>query len=550
MPALLILAVISWLLGSGKPRAQADDPFLFTALALRPQRRWRAFFLSAATHGLCVLVVFVSSILFATADDDDFLARQISGHALVIRLPERIYLAPATGRNFPSTARMAHDPRVSVRRKDLRKYTEGGAQAKMIEPPPVTPAKPQPSLFAMTPPPVPAPPPPQVEARKFVLPDLPVHVTATQTLLQAEMPPDIPPQINKRLPQLLFWAADPPKPPNRPFVPGNLTAKLASPKLNAPPSLDPPNQETMVSDLRVAFKTPPVRRSLLPTPPPATTMPIRVLDPADQPNGPASIDPFTGTPVHVMALSTDPAPLTDAMKALFIPGGNQLARLPGAPPMFGNPGMGDGSGTGTGGALSGSGDGSGPDGPQLLHSLPGDGHLFGMLSPPGLTGTPLRILHPTNGVFDIVVVQSSTSETFSEGAEALSGRPIYTVYLQVGAPREWILQYCVPNMAGPVQTGGLVKLGNPEPVRAPYPMVTVRPPQDWRHGGDYLLVHGFLDESGRFRDMTILASRAPTEPAIDALLQYLGYWEFRPAVLDGRPVKVEVILAVPPDQLT
>ena len=108
-----------------------------------------------------------------------------------------------------------------------------------------------------------------------------------------------------------------------------------------------------------------------------------------------------------------------------------------------------------------------------------------------------------------MVVQSSTSETFSEGAEALSGRPIYTVYLQVGAPREWILQYCVPNMAGPVQTGGLVTLGNPEPVGAPYPMVTVRPPEDWRHGRDYLLVHGFLDESGRFRDMTILASRTP-----------------------------------------
>ena len=85
------------------------------------------------------------------------------------------------------------------------------------------------------------------------------------------------------------------------------------------------------------------------------------------------------------------------------------------------------------------------------------------------------------------------------------------MYLQVGAPREWILQYCVPNRAGPVQTGGLVKLGNPEPVRAPYPMVTVRPPEDWRHGSDYVLVHGFLDESGRFRDMTILTSRAPTE---------------------------------------
>jgi hypothetical protein len=330
-------------------------------------------------------------------------------------------------------------------------------------------------------------------------------------------------------------------------------AKLASPKLDATPSLEPPNHESIVSDLRVAFTAPPVRPAALPAPPAATTMPLRVIEPGDKPNGPASIDPFTGSPVHVMALSTDPAPLTDAMKALFIPNGNQLARLPGAPPLFGIPGMGDASGTGTGGALSGAGDGAdgaGPGGAQLLHSLPGDGRLFGMLSPPGFTGTPLRILHPSNGVFDIVVVQSSTSETFSEGAEALSGRPIYTVYLQVGAPREWILQYCVPNMAGPVQTGGLVKLGNPEPVRAPYPMVTVRPPEDWRHGADYLLVHGFLDESGRFRDLTILANRTPTEPALDALLQYLGYWEFRPAVLDGRPVKVEVILAVPPDHLS
>jgi hypothetical protein len=241
------------------------------------------------------------------------------------------------------------------------------------------------------------------------------------------------------------------------------------------------------------------------------------------------------------------------MKALFIPAGNQLARLPGAPPLFGIPGMGYASGAATGGESSGTGegaDGAGSGGAQLLHSLPGDGRLFGMLSPPGLTGTPLRILHPTNGVFDVVVVQSSTSENFSEGADALSGRPIYTVYLQVGAPREWILQYCVPNMAGPVQTGGLVKLGNPEPVRAPYPMVTVRPPEDWQHGSDYLLVHGFLDESGRFRDMTILASHTPTAPTTDALLQYLGYWEFRPAVLDGRPVKVEVILAVPPDHLS
>jgi hypothetical protein len=105
-------------------------------------------------------------------------------------------------------------------------------------------------------------------------------------------------------------------------------------------------------------------------------------------------------------------------------------------------------------------------------------------------------------------------------------------------------------MPGPVQTGGLVKLGNPTPVGAPYPTVTVRPPEDWQHGGDYLLVHGFLDESGRFRDMRILPGEQPASASAGALLEYLAYWEFRPAVQDGRPIKVEVILAVPPDRLS
>ena len=47
--------------------------------------------------------------------------------------------------------------------------------------------------------------------------------------------------------------------------------------------------------------------------------------------------------------------------------------------------------------------------------------------------------------------------------------------------------------------------------------------------------------------MKILASENPQQPLTDAVLQYLPYWEFRPAVVDGHPVKVEVILAVPPD---
>jgi len=399
-------------------------------------------------------------------------------------------------------------------------------------------------LFAMTPPPLPEP--VHTPPKKFELPEMRVHETATQTLLQAEAPPNLPPQLDKRLPQLVLWDAERSKPHPRPFDPGNLTAKTQTPKLSSTPLLEPPNLEANTSTMQVASvisNKPPT----LPLPP-ANTMPLRLLQGSKNAGGQGSIDPFTGEPVHVLALSTDPL-MDDTLKALVIPAGNQLARLPGAAPAPGASGFGDGSGDGTAPESSGTGNGK-PGGASGTPGGVGASSLFGMLSPLGLTGTPLRILHPNNGVFDIVVVQSTAVGTFPDGAEVLSGRPIYTVYLQVGASKEWILQYCIPNSVGSIQTGSLVQLGNPTPVRAPYPMVTLRPPEDWRHGADYLLVHGFLDESGRFRDMKILPSRHPTLPTTGALLQYLAHWEFRPAVQDGHPVKIEVLLAVPPDRMS
>jgi hypothetical protein len=550
MPALLILAILSWLLGTGKPRAKPSDLSLFTVLELRPKPRWRVFCLSIASHVICLSLAFLLSDLFSSRDDE-FLARQVSGHALVIRLPEHVYLAPSAGAHFPDTAHLKRSPRISVRREDLGKYADGASETRSIPPPSSVLAGMRTGLLSMM---TPSPPTPQTEPRRFELPDLPVRETAAQTVLQAELPPNVPLAVEKRLPNLLFWDADPAKPPKHPIEPGNLIARAEPPKLNSIPRLEPPNLEPLMSDFRVA-SAPAASPSSVALPPAANTMPVRILDPTRSPEGPSSIDPFTGDPVHVMAVSPDPAPLSDALKALFIPPGNQLARLPGSPPLFGLPGSGDGSGEPDAlGASSGTGDYGGTsdvlNSPELLHSLPGDGRIFGLLSPPGLSGTPLRILHPAGGTFDVVVVQTSSSETFPEGAEALSGRPIYTVYLQVGAPKEWIMQYCVPSMGRPVQAGSLVSLGNPEPVAAPYPTVTVRPPEDWRHGSEYLLVHGFLDETGRLRDMKIVASQTPVAPTTDALLQYLPYWEFRPAVVDGRPVKVEVLLAVPPDRVS
>src|SRR5216683_6424292 len=528
MPALLILAVMSWLFGSGDARSKTDAPPIFTALEVRPRRRWNSFFCSIAAHAVCVTLLFLSSDLFGTADDD-FRPREATKHALVIRLPNHLDLAPP---DPPVTAEIEKPARpVSIRRKDLRKYTEEGSKAKLLDPPPVHQSRPEPSLFSVI---TPLPEPPKVEPRKFELPDIPVKKTARQTILQAEMPPVIPTQIDKKLPQLAFWDPEASKPPDRPVTPGNRKLRVEAPRLAAVPLLEAPNLELRTSDLKMASAPIPASATL--TAPPATTMPLRMIEPGKDAMGPTSIDPFTGEPVHLIALSADPAPLTDALKSLFIPAGNQMSRLPGAYPFSGYPSSGEGSG---GPGLSAKGAGAGDKAGNGAGGSDGSGNgkLFGILNPPGLNGTPLRIIHPNNGVFNIVVVQTSTSETFPDAAAVLSGRPIYTVYLQVGADKEWVLQFCVPDGSGPVQTGGLVSLGKPAPIGAPYPMVTVRPPEDWQHGSKYLLVHGYLDESGRFRDLRILPGEAPALPTTSALLDYLGYWEFRPAVRDGRPVR-------------
>ena len=55
----------------------------------------------------------------------------------------------------------------------------------------------------------------------------------------------------------------------------------------------------------------------------------------------------------------------------------------------------------------------------------------------------------SNGTFDAVVVQSSSTDPFPESKELLTGRPIYTVYVALGTPKDWALYFCVPGEKDP-----------------------------------------------------------------------------------------------------
>jgi len=162
---------------------------------------------------------------------------------------------------------------------------------------------------------------------------------------------------------------------------------------------------------------------------------------------------------------------------------------------------------------------------------------------PAPAGAVVRIEHPPGAVADVVVVQPAPMDGTIETSGALSGRPVYSVFLHVGAARQWILQYCVPGEdQSTTVTGGVVRLGSPAPLNAPYPKVTYLPALRPRPG-TYLLVHGYINAAGRFEALQAL--RAADRDEVAAIIPVLERWEFRPAMREGRPVRIEILLAIP-----
>jgi hypothetical protein len=64
-----------------------------------------------------------------------------------------------------------------------------------------------------------------------------------------------------------------------------------------------------------------------------------------------------------------------------------------------------------------------------------------------------------------------------------------------------------------------------------------------RDGARYGFIHGFVNASGRFEQLTEASD--PVIENLDSVLESLRLWEFRPATKDGVPAVVEVLLCIP-----
>jgi hypothetical protein len=146
-----------------------------------------------------------------------------------------------------------------------------------------------------------------------------------------------------------------------------------------------------------------------------------------------------------------------------------------------------------------------------------------------------HITKPKEGQFGSVVVGSALQDRYPEMADLMGGKMSYSVYVPVGLPKNWVLEYSLPN-AG--------EAGSSARLEAPWPYDIVRPNiAPGSIDADALMVHGYVNLEGRFEALTI--AFPPQFAQAQFVLSKLNQWQFRPATQNGQNVKVEVLLIIP-----
>jgi hypothetical protein len=365
-----------------------------------------------------------------------------------------------------------------------------------------------------------------------------------QTLLQPDIPKPVVLSEEIPLPTVVIW--DGKKTPAKTLV-APLPEKPAV--ADVQPSVQLPNQEQNVADIALAATDLAVEpQPILPS----TTSPVVAQGP--EPTPPAPVTTAQGaeqpTPTALMSLSD----LHMADGDVSLPPINESAssNSPGAL-AAGQSGdsaqAGQANPAGKAGAME-AGEGSaGAGDPQdpaaAAHEAETASGLTGASQAGSGQGNQPSAAHislPHDGQFGAVVVGSSMEEKYPETAQLWSGRLSYTVYLHVGLAKSWILQYSLTRADNAAAAGNITHL------EAPWPYNIVRPNlAPGAIDADALMVHGFVNQDGRFEALTVVFP--PQFAEAQFVLNSLAQWQFRPATQNGQNVLVEVLLIIPDEPL-
>jgi len=295
-----------------------------------------------------------------------------------------------------------------------------------------------------------------------------------------------------------------------------LVAPLPSPATasNVKPSLDLPNQEIRLAETAMASTELSPRAVPIPA---ATSSPLETRAAKPVQMAPATVSASADQPTPTAVLSISDVRVKDA--TILLPQVNEVAAGTAAKPAV----------AGTGSAAS------------LARTAPATIARADAVDDIAIDGRRLTTEHialPRDGKFNVVVVGSSLAEEYPETVEIWANRVAYTAYLHVGLDRNWILQYSVTRSADAAVAGNLARL------EAPWPYDITRPSLvalDLH--SDALMIHGILNESGRFEALAFAFPRGFRYASF--VLRALQQWQFRPARQNGHATAVEVLLIIP-----
>ncbi len=513
------------------------DEKLFTTVQIGRYPAWQSLLCSVVLHA--GLVTGLGFVTFGGSAETAMVARD-PNHPTELRIGDRFYYVSEIPRpEPPGPGRIGLTPKRSRTLPSANLARQRTATTARL-------ALPAPVQKAALP-------------RKFIPPDVKRRPEADQTLIQFLSPPNLEAARDVRLPTLRVWTAWPNlKPPLKKFVAPGQPKRIVEDTRPAPlPVIEFAHAVPVDPKFQAKLRLPPAPEMSYDAPAPKTAAgaapegdAINVLSLQQRPVPlsntllipPGNVEGKTGE-------NTDPAALGEGSGTARVPlkgTGRDAGGEPAAQPagdgsagagIYGGTGGTGTHGNGSGGesAVPGSGNGNGP---VAATSADLNSSLANMV----------RVEPSPTGSFDSMVVQSSPADMFAESRDLLTGRPIYTVYLAAGTPRDWTLWFCIPGSGqqDPPAMGNVVLLGDGPKVRAPYPTLLVRPRATFGAGEKYLLVYGRISRDGRFEGLRLVRHGDPKTDEI--LLAGLGLWTFRPATRDGVAVLVEILLSIPADR--
>jgi len=384
----------------------------------------------------------------------------------------------------------------------------------------------------------------------------PIHPdNSRQTIYQSSSPPDLRITTEQELPNIVSLTPLPaPKP--------RLSLDIVKPVLNsrqlpqvAAPSVDPDPAAPMTTLLK-----PSNTQSRLAIPLAGEAW--RLQSPKETPGNVSEAPPTQSG--DIVALGVDPGATTDQIS---LPGGNRwgefaiepTGRNPGAPGGALNGTVGGGNGTvGPGGdgntGLGSGGSGGGSSGTSGTISITGTeaGSGSGVIADP---------ISPTNMVFPVPRALSVRKNAFVVSAGPVGGGSlnvygalhcgtIYSIFLPMPG-KNWSLQYCEKSAGtqkGWEGTPGTV-LHLEKPLLPPDVDLTQRfdfkrlpLPADNSHRT--IILRGVIAIDGTIRHLVVHQGVLPEMD--EAARIAFSRWAFKPALRDGKPVEVEILVGIPP----